>query len=260
MNLDLKNDILKNAINTILEITFNPLVENGAFKEEYVQTEKANFINELSNYLKNNIGNKTEINNIDDKSNNLILDEDLTLYDEKIILRFRDEMLTKRSKILQDYAQNTKEKGEMFYVYDRSTNKKNTYNLSYCNINRSHEVLTKSIEELPASSKLGSVLRRNGENFIIDIEATKEVGKEINSMIKEKIEEQREYLDSKRINGHIYEVGEKYSGRIWLYDLNNISGGGIEGIEEIEFPKDLYQTAKEGDLFIYEDGEYKKHI
>lgn len=37
-----KNDILKNAINTILEITFNPLVENGAFKEEYVQTEKAN--------------------------------------------------------------------------------------------------------------------------------------------------------------------------------------------------------------------------
>ena len=37
-----KNDILKNAINTILEITFNPLVENGAFKEEYVQGEKQN--------------------------------------------------------------------------------------------------------------------------------------------------------------------------------------------------------------------------
>ena len=31
-----KNDILQKAINTILEIAFNPLVENGTFKEEYV--------------------------------------------------------------------------------------------------------------------------------------------------------------------------------------------------------------------------------
>lgn len=239
MNLDLVNNV------------FNNLKEN-----KFVQ----NFINELSNYLKNNIENKAEIHNINDKWNDLSLDEDLTLYDEKIIVKFRDEMLTNRSKILQNYAQYTKEKGEMFYIYDKSTNQKNTYNLSYCNINRSHEVLTKSIEELPAGSRLGSVLRKKGENFIIDIEATKEVGKEINSMIKEKIEEQREYLNSKRIDGHIYEVGEKYSGRIWLYDLNNISGGGIEGIEEIEFPKDLYEAAKEGDLFVYKNGEYKMNI
>ena len=77
--------------------------------------------------------------------------------------------------------------------------------------------------------------------------------------IKEKIKEQNQYLENKRIDGHVYEVGEKYSGRIWLYDLNNISGGGIEGVEEIKIPKDLYETAKEGDLFIYENGEYKKH-
>jgi len=238
LNLDLKNDILKN-------LKENKIVQN--------------FINELSNYLKNSIENKSEEHNIDDKWNNLSLDEDLTIYNEKIITKFRDEMFTQRSKILQDYAQDTKEKGEMFYIYDISTNEKSSYNLSYCDINRSYEVLTKSIEELPSESNLGSVLRKNGKNFIIDIEATKEVEKEINNMIKEKIEEQREYLNSKRIDGHIYEVGEKYSGRIWLYDLKNISGGGIEGIEEIEFPKDLYQTAKEGDLFVYEDGEYKRH-
>lgn len=238
MNLDLKNDILKN-------LKENKIVQN--------------FINELSNYLKNSIENKAKEHNIDDKWNNLSLDEDLTIYNEKIITKFRDEMFTQRSKILQDYAQDTKEKGEMFYIYDISTNEKSSYNLSYCDINRSYEVLTKSIEELPSESNLGSVLRKNGKNFIIDIEATKEVEKEINNMIKEKIEEQREYLNSKRIDGHIYEVGEKYSGRIWLYDLKNISGGGIEGIEEIEFPKDLYQTAKEGDLFVYENGEYKRY-
>ena len=59
-----------------------------------------------------------------------------------------------------------------------------------------------------------------------------------------------------RIEGHKYEAGEKYSGRIWLYDLDNAQDGGMEGIEEIEFPKDLYQDAKEGDLFIYTDGGY----
>ena len=37
-----KNDILQKSINTILEIAFNPLVQNGAFKEEYVKTEKEN--------------------------------------------------------------------------------------------------------------------------------------------------------------------------------------------------------------------------
>lgn len=37
-----KNDILQRAINTILEIAFNPLVQDEAFKEEYVKTEKEN--------------------------------------------------------------------------------------------------------------------------------------------------------------------------------------------------------------------------
>lgn len=37
-----KEDILEQAINTMLEIVFNPLVEKEAFKEEYVKTEKEN--------------------------------------------------------------------------------------------------------------------------------------------------------------------------------------------------------------------------
>lgn len=106
--------------------------------------------------------------------------------------------------------------------------------------------------------RFGSVLRKQGMEFVLDKDGTKSVGKEINTMIKEKIEEQHEFLNSKRVEGHIYEVGEKYSGRIWLYDLDNVVGGGIEAIEEIEFPKDLYQDAKEGDLFIYQNGKYEK--
>ena len=218
-----------------------------------------NFIEELSNYLENNITNNSKILTNHCNWNNLLSD-DLTLYDKKIITRFRDEMLKERNSILQNYADNTKEKGEMYYIYNTNENKKNSYNLCSCRAEKSHEVITKQIEELPEDANLGSVLRKQNDKFVVDTEATKFIEKEINMMIQEKIEEQNQYLDSRRIDGHIYEVGEKYSGRIWLYDLNNSVGEGIEGIEEIEFPIDLYENAKEGDRFVYKDGEYQRDI
>lgn len=227
---------------------FNNLKEN-----KFVQ----NFMEELSNYLENNITNNSKLINSDYKWSNLN-SENLTLYDKKIITKFKNEILVARNNILKNYAEKTKESGEMYYIYNISENERNSYNLCSCNQEKSHEVITKSIEELPKGAGLGSVLRKQGENFILDLDATKSIETEINSMIEEKIEEQNQYLESKRIEGHVYEVGEKYSGRIWLYDLNNTAGGGIEGIEEIEFPKDLYETAKEGDLFIYKNGEYFK--
>lgn len=236
MNLDVVNDL------------FNNLKEN-----EFVQ----NFINELSNYLENNITNNSKISNNNCSFNNLHLD-DLMLYEEKVTVRYRDKMLIERGKILQRYSENTREKGEMYYIYDENSSDSNSFNLCICEEGKSHEVITKSKEELPEGATLGSVLRKKDIEFVLDCEGTKSVEKEINIMIKEKIEEQHEYLDSKRVEGHTYEVGEKHSGRIWLYDLDNVQGGGIEEIEEIEFPKDLYKDAKEGDLFIYQNGKYEK--
>lgn len=237
MNLDLVNNL------------FNNLKEN-----KFVQ----DFIEEMSNYLENNITNNSKVQS-NNKYNNLISD-DLTICGNKIITKFRDEMLTERNNILQNYADNTKEAGEMYYIYNQSENAKDSYNLCICEPEKSHEVITKSIEELPEGIDLGSVLRKKGDNFILDAEATKAVGEEINEMLQKKIEEQNQYLESKRIEGHIYEVGEKYSDRIWLYDLNNNINDGIEGMEEIKFSKDLYETAEEGDLFIYKNGKYQKYI
>lgn len=216
-----------------------------------------NFINELSKHLENNITNNSRISNNDCSFNDLHSD-DLMLHGEKIIVRYRDKMLTERREILQRYSEQTKEKGAMYYIYDVNSVDSNSFNLCICEKGKSHEVITKSKDELPEGATLGSVLRKKDIGFVIDYEGTKSVGKEINAMIKEKIEEQHEYLDSKRVERHIYEVGEKYLGRIWLYDLDSAKGNEIEGIEEIEFPKDLYKEAKEGDLFIYQNGKYEK--
>lgn len=227
---------------------FNNLKENN-----FVQS----FMKELSNYLENTITNTTRISDNDFNFNDIHLG-DLTLYGEKVIVRFRDKMLTKRAEILQRYSENSKEKGEMYYIYDVNSSDSNSFNLCICEPGKSHEVITKTKAELPEGVTLGSVLRKQDIVFVLDNEGTKSVGRKINTMIKEKIEEQHEFLNSKRVEGHTYEVGEKYDGRIWLYDLDNAKGGGIEGIEEIEFPKDLYQEAKEGDLFIYQNGKYEK--
>lgn len=217
------------------------ICSNGINSDKFIQ----NFVKELSNYSKNDITIKY---------NNLLLD-DLILYDNKITTKYRDKMLLERANILKDYANNVKD--DMYYIYNNS-NEENSYNL--CSCNKNHEVITKTIEELPDGSKLGSILRKKDDIYILDVNSTKIVGKRINNMIIKNIEEQKKYLDSKRIDGHKYEVGEKYFDRIWLYDLNNTVNGEVEGIEEIEFPKELYKNAKEGDLFIYEKGEYHKSM
>lgn len=237
MNLDIVNEL------------FNNLKESRFVK---------NFMEELSNYLENNINNDSKNLNIDYEFQDLMA-EDLTLYNKKVITKFRDEMLIERNNILQNYANKTKEKGEMYYIYGESENKNNAYNLYNCT-NGGKEIITKSIEELPAGSILGTVLRKKDNNFVLDNEDTKEIVKEIDTMIKEKIEEQNEFLQSKRIEGHVYEIGEKNSGRMWLYDQNSDNKKAIEGIEEIEIPKELYEETKEGDLIIYHNGKYHKKI
>ena len=92
-------------------------------------------------------------------------------------------------------------------------------------------------------------------SFILDNEATEMLGNEIVCMIKDKIIEQNDFLANNRIEGHIYEVGEKSSGRVWLYDLNSVNGGS-DGIEEVEFPAELYDRVDENDKVVFRDGEY----
>ena len=235
MDIELVNDLLKN-------LKENKLVQN--------------FIKELSNDLEKNIENNQK--NLDNSWNNLLVDN-LEINNKKIISKFRNEMLVERANILQNYSQNKKNEGEILYIYNINSNEKDKYNLCNCNQDKSYEVITKKIEELPKDSNLGSIIIKQGEKLILDSEGTKIVTQKINNMIKEKIQEQDKYLDSKRIEGHIYEADEKYLGRILLYDLNNTEGGGREEIEEIEFPNNLYETAKKGDLFIYKNGTYQKY-
>ena len=103
---------------------------------------------ELSNYLENNLNKNSRLHNNNCTWNNLN-SENLTIDNTKIITKTKNEMLIARNNILQNYAKDTIEKGEMYYIYGMSTNKNNSYNLCVCEEGKSHEVITKAMEELP---------------------------------------------------------------------------------------------------------------
>lgn len=232
MNLDLINNIVND-------------VKNNKFVQ--------NFIKELQNYLENNVSNNSYMN---------IEKEDIPLVNpthngNKIIVKYRDKMLTQRGNILNNYAKQTLNKGQMYYIYSKNSKMADGYNLCICQEGKSHTIIEKSKDNLPNGSKIGSVLRKSGDSYILDEEATKEITEEICNMKDELLKEQTKFLQSKRIEGHIYEMSENAVDRAWLFDITN---GSNEGVEEIEFPKEFLKDSKEGDLFIYKDGQYEKFI
>lgn len=204
-----------------------------------------NFIQELQKYLENNT-KREELALLNPTHNG-----------NKIITKYRDKMLLERADILNNYASKTIDEGEMYYIYSKNSKMEDGYNICNCEKEKSHIVIEVDKEVLPSEAKIGSVLRKNGDTFIIDEKASTEIDEQINNMKTKILEEQAKYLASKRIEGHIYEMSENDGNSAWLFDITTDSN---EGVEEIDFPLELLQRSKEGDLFIYENGEYHIYL
>lgn len=197
------------------------------------------FIKDLQNYLDNKKEDTKVLNTTHNES--------------KIITEFRDRMLIERSNILNNYAKDTLNKGTMLYIYSKNSKLADGFNLCICEEGKSHVVIELSKDKLSKNANIGSVLRQFGNDYILDQEATNEVAIRIENMKNTLLKEQAEFLDSKRIEGHIYEISEKGDDRAWLFD---VTSGSNEAIEEISFPEELLKNSKEGDLFVYKNGEY----
>lgn len=184
-----------------------------------------NFIKELQDYLENN----NSLINVKNEEISLI---NTNHEENKIITKFRDKMFVERSKILNNYAQKTLNNGEMYYIYSKNSKKENSYNLCICKEGKSHIIMETSREALPSGAKIGCVLRMLGNNYILDEASTREIKKELNKMKTKILEEQKNFLESQRIEGHIYEIAEKEEDRVWLFDITNRSNEAFEEIFE----------------------------
>lgn len=213
------------------------------------------FIKELQNYLEKN-NSKDNYKNIQEGDVQL---ESPEYKGNKIITKYRDQMYIERNNILNNYARETLDKGQMYYIYSKSIGAENCYNVCICEEGQSHTVIKLEQKDLPKGAEVGSVLRKSNETYQLDQEATEIISKKIDIMKDTLLQEQNEYLKSQRIEGHIYEMSEKEDDRAWLFDNTNTDSSIQEAIEEINFPKELLENAQEVDLFIYQNGEYKPY-
>ena len=208
--------------------------------------EVSEFIKELSNYLENN--NERQVSVLEQVQN-----------DKKITVMYRDKMYVERNKILNNYAKENEEKGVLYYIYNKVQDT-NTYLLSICEENKLNAIIEVQKEELPEGISVDTVLREENGKYIVDTIATFIIRKQIEEMVNKLLKEQKKYLQSNRLEGHVYEVGEVESDRVWLYDITKNSVNGVEAFEEINFPLELINKVTEGTKVIYRNGSYEINI
>lgn len=205
--------------------------------------EVSEFIKELSDYLEND--NDRQVSILDQVQNS-----------EKVTVMYRDKMCIERNKILNDYAKDNQDNGVLYYIYNKVQGT-DSYLLSICEENKSNIVIEANKEELPEGVSLDTVLRQENGKYIVDTRATFIIRKQIEEMVNKMLKKQEKYLQSNRLEGHIYEVGEVESDRVWLYDITKDSVNGIEAFEEINFPLELINKVIEGAKVIYRNGRYE---
>lgn len=221
MNLDLFN----NLINSTKE---NKIVQN--------------FIKELGEFMEKNLGN-------DEGEKETLLEK--VLDGRTLTSKYRDEINVQRCDIITNYSIQNSEKGEFYYVYSKGED--NKYGLVMHKDEKSGADIWVNESELPEGVGVDCVLRQRNGKFVLDKESTYDIQKRLSNMMKGLINEQDFNLEKYRIEGHIYEVLGKTNNTVELIDLTANTG---ECFEEVDFPKEFFESEKYGKTFKYVDGEY----
>ena len=220
------------------------------------------------NNLKENLSNNEVISNItegiqdfltevsdrlnDNENNNLDIVSEITtarttsLSSENSIMKARDE-------ILREYAKNTTDKGDLYFIFNKIKDSDD-----YRVIQMGKDIYTTlkvNVNELPEGSGLNQVMRLKDGIFELDEIGTENVLNKIYIKAEEILDRQDRKLQEYRKDGHIYVVTEDINNRIFLWDTT--SKPDFE-IEEVNFPRQLLNEAKEGNKFIYKNGEYER--
>lgn len=232
--------MLLNVFNRLIKIT----KENETVK---------NFMKELSEFIEGNL-QTNNIQRIPRKEQSLI---QALLEQNKLTTRYRDKMHVERGHILEEYAEQTADKGEMYYIYNKDDDEIDIYHLCICDKNNRHRVIEVQESDLPEGAGVDSVLRIENEKYVLDNIATEKVYKEMEDMVTEVLAEQKEYLESCRIEGHSYEFIEQSQNGIWLMDIDK-KNNYDNCFQDLKYLEDPFVDAKEGDIFKYTNGEYIK--
>lgn len=132
----------------------------------------------------------------------------------KLSIASENEIYQERKNVLQEYANSTKDEGNLYFVFNKVKDEDN-YRIWTIDSNgvTQNEV---SKNDLPNDISVNSIMRMKNGKFILDSEATKVVTNEIRNRANKIIEEQNKKIQEYKKEGHTYLVTEDINGRIFL--------------------------------------------
>ena len=223
---------------------------------------------EFVNNLKKNLSKKETLSNIadgiqdfitevaerlNDNNNNELDIVSIITSEKKASLTSENSIMKARDEILKEYAKNTTEEGDLYFIFNKV---KGTDDYRVIQMGENiDKTITVNSKDLPQNSNLNQVMRLKDGKFELDTVGTEKVQDKIYEKAEEILDRQDKKLQDYRKDGHIYVVTEDKNNRIFLWDTT--AKPDFE-IEEINFPKELLNEAKEGSKFIYKKGNYEK--
>lgn len=197
------------------------------------------FIGELTEALQNG-DNKNSVDIVTQIASN-----------NKLSMASENEISKIRTEVLNEYANITKNEGELYFIFNKVNGEENYRVWKIEDNKRTQKEINK--EDLPADASVNSVMRLEDGKLVVDKEATKNVLDEIKEQANKIIEEQNQKIENYKKEGHTYLVTEDINGRIFLWDSTEKPK---YEIEDVYFPEDLKDKAKEGNSFLYQNGTY----
>lgn len=174
--------------------------------------------------------------------------------DNKLSIASENEIIKVRNEIVSELASNTKEEGTLYFILNKIKGE-NSYRVwEFNNGNRTQIEMEKN--ELPENASVNSVLREENGKLVISKEETDIILNKVREEADKIIEEQNKKIEDYKKEGHTYLVSEDINGRVFLWDTTEKPKFEIE---DVYFPEELKNKAKEGNSFIYKNGTYE-HI
>lgn len=154
--------------------------------------------------------------------------------------------------MLKDFASSTKDDGDLYFIFNKVKGEEN-YRVWKIRDNEVEQTeINKS--DLPNNATVNAVMRKYNNEFIVDECATKEVESSIRNKANEIIKEQNRKIEDYKKEGHTYLVTADTNGRVFLWDSTEKPK---YEIEDLNFPEELKDKAKEGNSFLYKNGRYE---
>ena len=169
----------------------------------------------------------------------------------KLSMASENELNKARTEILKEYANATEERGSLYFVYNKVKGEDNYRVWEFNGNNITKKEVNKN--ELPKDVTVNSAMRVDNNEFVLDVEATKSISEKIRNRANIIIENQNKKIEEYKKEGHIYLVTEDINGRVFLWDSTDKPE---YEIEDVNFPENLKNIAKEGNSFKYQNGTY----